>query len=241
CAIVLPSGQRRVLYGQTRKEVAAKLHDAQQNIKRSKPIPSVRETLGAFLDRWLRDVAAKKVRPTTLVRYELDIRLHIKPSLGRLKLAEVTPQEVQRMIGELAAAGLGPRSIANCRAALRVALAQAEREGLIGMNAAKLVTLPRYVGKKTPAVSPDDARRILEAFKGDELENLVTLALATGMRQGELLGLAWDDVDLDAGALQVQRQLQRIDKTYQLTELKTARSRRRLSLPPIAVEALRAE
>lgn len=241
CAVTLPSGKRRVLYGKTRKEVADKLLEAQNTLKQSKPLPALRETLAAFLERWLRDVAAQRVRRTTHARYELDIRLHIKPSLGRLKLAEVTPQAVQTFIAELSAKGLGPRSVANCRAVLRVALGQAEREGLIGQNAAKLVTLPRYTGKTVQALSPEAARALLTAFAGHALENVVTLALATGMRQGELLGLSWEDVDLEAGTLRVRRQLQRIDGAYALTELKTEKSRRTLSLPAVAVQALRAE
>ncbi|HZU77834.1 MAG TPA: site-specific integrase, partial [Dehalococcoidia bacterium] len=80
---------------------------------------------------------------------------------------------------------------------------------------------------------------ILAAFRDHDYEAVVTLALATGMRRGELLGLRWSDLDLDAGTLRIERQLQRLDGEYQFVPLKTRRSRRTLALPPIAIEALR--
>src|SRR5579884_1921675 len=239
--ITLLDGTRRVFYGKTFDEVRGKLADAQENAKKALPIPAARLTVADLLDRWLRDVAALRVRRTTLLRYTADVENHIKPSLGKLKLRELTPERVQKFIAELSAAGLSPRSVAHCRAVLRIALGQAEREGAIGRNVAKLVTLPRQTQKKVKALGPDEARALLDAFQGDEFEHLVTLALATGMRQGELLGLSWGDIDLDAGTVRVRKQLQRIEKAYELTELKTERSRRTLSLPAIAVAALRAQ
>jgi integrase len=240
-AVVLPGGRRRVLYGKTRKDAAAKLHAAQDNVKRSLPLPPARETVGAFLARWLRDVAAVKVRRTTFRRYELDVNRHIAPLLGSLKLVELTPQHVQQLIGALSAQGLSPRSITHCRAVLRVAPQRALKDGLVGQNVAKLVDVPRQAEKRVRALGPDDARRILAAFAGDDFEPLIVLALATGMRQGELLGLSWEDVDLDVGGVRVRRQLQRIGGAYELTELKTGRSQRALPLPAIAVDALRAQ
>lgn len=240
-SITLPDGKRRTFYGGTRDEVRTKLHDAQENVKKSLPIPHARLTLGEFLDRWLREVVAQRVRPSTLSRYELDVRLHLKPTLGGVKLVELTPQKVQKLITDLSTAGLTPNSVRNCRAVLRSALAQAEREGAIARNVAKLVTLPRHERQQVVPITPAVAKAILAAFKGDEFESLVTVALATGMRQGELLGLSWEDVDADAGTARVHRQLQRVNKQYQLVPLKTERSRRTLALPSVAVEALRAQ
>jgi integrase len=239
--ITLPDGKRRAFYGKTRDEVRQRLHDAQENVKKSLPVPYARVTLGEFLDRWLRDVAPQRVKPKTLKRYELDIRLRLKPALGGVKLVELTPDKVQQLIATMTATGLKPRSVRNCRAVLRVALAQAEREGAIGRNVAKLVTVPRPEAKKVAPITPVEAKALLAAFKGDDFEPLVTLALATGMRQGELLGLSWDDVDLDTATVRVWRQLQYIDKHYRLVELKTERSRRTLVLPAVAIEALRTQ
>src|SRR6185437_14376030 len=97
----------------------------------------------------------------------------------------------------------GPRGVAHVRAVLRVALGQAMHEGLIGQNAAKLVTVPRQSKRKVAPLPPAEARVLLDAFKGHDLEALVTVALGTGLRQGELLGLGWEDVDLDARTVRV--------------------------------------
>jgi len=161
------------------------------------------------------------------------------PGLGKLRFSKLDAKAVQAFIGELTASGLGARSVAHCRAVLRTALGQAEREGLIGQNPAKLATVPRHEAKRVEALTPDDARALLDAFEGHELGALVTVALATGCRIGELLGLGWEGVDLDAGTLMVRYQLQRIGVAYTLTEPKTRQSRRTLVLPPIAVDALR--
>ena len=238
-ALLLPDGKKRVLYGRTRAEAKDKLHTAQEDVKQARPVAANRETLAAFLDRWLKGAAAKRVRATTLRRYEMDVRLHIVPALGKLKLPDVTPKAVQAMLDGLSAKGLAPLSVRNVRAALRVALEQAIRERLFGINNAKSVDLPRAARKRVVALTPDAARAILSAFNGHPYEALVTLALATGLRQGELLGLRWEDIDLEAGTARVDGQLQRIGGAYTLTDLKTNQSRRTLPLPAVAVEAIR--
>ncbi len=235
-----PEGKRRTLYANSRDEARDKLHAAQENVKKLLPVPYARLKLAEYLDRWLKDVATQRVRPKTLKRYRLDIA-RIKKGLGSLRMAELTPAKVQTFIASLSDAGLSPASVKHCRAVLRTALAQAEKEGVVGRNVAKLVTLPRDMHKPVTVISPEIARAILDAHKGDEFEPLVRLALATGLRQGELLGLKWEHVDLDAATLRVVHQLQRIDGAYVLTPPKSERSRRPLSLGSIAMEALRAQ
>ncbi len=235
-----PNGRRGWFYGKTRKEVADKLQQAQAALNEGTPVPvGNRETVARFLERWLRDVAPHRVRDTTLADYRGDIRRHILPALGRLRLQELTPARVQRFINELSAQGLGPDTVQHVRAVLRVALGQAQREGILGQNPAKLVEVPKVKREEVPALRPIDAKALLDAFTGHDYEALVTLTLATGLRQGEVLGLAWDDIDFEARTLTVRRQVQRVDGAYRLTALKTSRSRRTLALPPLAVEALR--
>ncbi len=123
---------------------------------------------------------------------------------------------------------------------LRAVLQQAMREQLIGQNAAKLVAIPRQTRKQVAVLAPADARALIAAFKGHDLEALATVALATGLRCGELLGLGWEDVYLDAVLVRVHRPLQRIGGERQLGDLKTEQSRRTLALPSIAADALRA-
>jgi integrase len=256
CASLWVAGnKRRTIYGATKKEVTDKLKDAQAATKKALPVPSARETVGSLLDHWLNDVAAKKVKPSTLERYRRDAELHIRPALGKCKLNELTPRRVQEFIDGLTTstkpkgrgrqkqqavpAPLGPRGVAHCRAVLRVALGLAEHEGLIGLNAARRVTLPRQTRKKVEALSPADAKTLLAAFKGHALDALITVALATGLRQGELLELSWADIDFDAATVRVHHQLQRVGGEYQLVGLKTDQSNRTLPLPTVAVAVLR--
>lgn len=127
----------------------------------------------------------------------------------------------------------------NVRAVLRRALGQAMRWGMLGRNVATLVDLPPARTYDVRALSIDDARAMLDAVRGDGLEPLVTVALATGLRQGEALALRWSDIDLDGGQLTVRHTLHRSGGRVTLTEPKTKRSRRAVTLPTFAVAALK--
>jgi integrase len=236
---LLPNGQRKEFYGKTRKEVAERLRLATNTVKSGLPLPSGTETVATFTERWIRDVAPLRVRSNTLLRYRKDVKNHILPRLGRLKLTELTPGVLQAWISELAAEGLSPNSIRHLRAVLRVILGQAQIEGIIPQNNAKLVKTPRIVERKVAALGPDDAKKLLSVFENTDLGPMVTLALAIGVRQGEILGLSWNDVDLEQGILHIHQQLQRIDGEYVLVELNTAKSQRTLSVPEFALNALR--
>jgi integrase len=162
------------------------------------------------------------------------------PSLGRLPLAKLTPDQVQAMLNAKSAAGLSPQTVRNMHAVLRRALDQAHRWGLVPRNVATLVDLPRAVRYEAPAITPEQARAIVAAVHGDRLEALVTLTLATGLRQGEALALRWSDVDLDSGTLAVRRALSRVDGQVRFDEPKTSRSRRTGAIPSSVVGVLRA-
>lgn len=231
--------QRRAFYGKSRQEVARKLGRAQRALADGLPLPSERQTLGTFLEDWLRDSAARKVRPRTLQRYGEIVGLHLAPKLGRLPLAKLTPQHVERMMNEALAAGASPQSAAHHRAVLRTALNVAMRWGLLGRNVASLAEPSHVPEREVRALSPADARALLEAVRGDRLEALFTVALALGLRQGEALGLRWSDVDLDGDTLRVQRSLQRVDREWCFMAPKTARSRRTVALPSPVTAALR--
>jgi len=231
--------QRRAFYGRTRQEVARKLQAAQRALADGLPLPGERRMVGDFLEVWLKDSVALKVRPRTLQRYQEIVRLHLVPALGRVRLAKLTPAHVERMMNEALAAGQSPQSAAHHRAVLRTALNVAMRWGLVGRNVASLASPPRVPEREVRPLSRADARALLEAVKGDRLKALFTVALAVGLRQGEALGLRWQDVDLDGAALSVQRSLQRVGGQWLFLEPKTPRSRRTVPLPAPVVAALR--
>lgn len=176
----------------------------------------------------------------TYASYACLIRIHLIPELGHVPLAKLSPQQVQALLNRKLASGLAPRRVAMIRGVLRTALNQALRWGLVARNVATLVTPPRAAHFEVRPLDPAQARAFLDAVRGDRLEALYTVALALGLRQGEALGLRWDDVDVEAGVLHVRHALQRIDSKLQLVEPKSARSRRTIVLPDIVRDALRA-
>lgn len=180
------------------------------------------------------------MRPRTFQSYTELVRVHLGPGLGRILLSKLTPQQVQKLINQKLADGLSPRRVQYIHAVLRRALGQAERWDLVPRNVAKLVSAPRVVQTEIEPFTPDEARQFVQAVQQERLEALYLLAIATGLRQGELLGLSWSDIDLAARQLTVRTSLQRINGEFLFLEPKTARSSRTLPFPDIAAGALEA-
>jgi len=187
----------------------------------------------------LQDAVADTVRPVTFAKYEQIVRNHAKPALGRLRLQTLTPAHVCGLYREKLDSGLSPSTVQYIHVTLNKALKQAVADGLIPRNVCEAVKPPRPQKREIAPLSPDQARRFLEACQGERLEALFVLAVHTGMRQGELLGLHWEDVDLEAGALRVRRALAQTNDGPVLTAPKGAKSRRRIKLTGAAVEALK--
>jgi integrase len=224
--------QRKTFYGTTRREVQEALTRALRDLQYGIAVKTdERETMAEYLHRWLESSAKHRVRPRTLVGYRLIVDKHLIPAIGRVSVARLSPDEVQRLLNRKTADGASPQTVRNIHACLRRALAQAVRWGVTTRNVATLVDLPRVERVEVVALSPAAARAVLEAVHGDKLETLVTVTLATGLRQGEALGLRWQDVDLEGNTIQVHHALLRMGSKVQLVEPKTSRSRRRIALP----------
>ena len=224
---------RKWVIGHSRKEVADKLEALLRAKNEERPMPDQRTRLGPFLRRWLDEVAGPTLRASTYDSYDDILRLHLIPGLGRIAIAKLGPAEVQGFLNAKLEAGLSPRRVRYLHAVLRRALVTAERWGLVSRNVAKLVDPPRAPRHEIRPLTPDQARRLIEAAASDRYRALWVTALGTGLRQGELLGLRWADVDLDARRLTVRHTLARVDGRLALLEPKTARSRRTLVLPAV--------
>lgn len=146
---------------------------------------------------------------------------------------------IQALLAAKSSAGLSPRSVTYIRDVLSRALNRAVQWGLLARNPAPLVPAPKDRKHAMAVLTPEHARRFLDAVKGDRLEALYTAALALGLRRGEALGLRWDDVDLAAGTLTVRHQLQRLNGHLVLSEPKSDESRRTVWLPEVVTNALR--
>ena len=179
------------------------------------------------------------LRPKTHVGYEVLIRRHALPSLGRHRLARLQPQYLQELYRDRLAAGAAPMTVRHLHALLHRALKDALRWGLVVRNVADLVDPPRAPRPDLRTLSQDEARRLIDSAPGDRFEALYVLALTSGMRQGELLALRWRDLNLDRGSLRILGSLQRTENGLAILEPKTAGSRRQVALTSEAVSALR--
>lgn len=229
---------RKYIYGQTKDEVRQKLTKAKRDQDMGLPIAMERQKLSDYLHNWLENSAKPSIRPKTYVSYEQLIRVHINPALGGIYLEKLAPQHIQQFINDKLAEGLSTRTVQYLHAVLRRAIVQALKWGLVGRNVVTLVDAPRVERKVLRPFTPEEAQKFLEAVKGDRLEALYSVALSLGLRQGEALGLRWDDVDLENGTLSVRYALQRVKGKLELVEPKTQKSRRTIALPAMAVSAL---
>ena len=236
-------GSRRVrkqVYGKTQREVRRKLTRLRAEHDAGAPLTTGREpTVAQFLDSWLTGYHPT-VRPTTYRRAEGIVKLHLIPTLGRKRLTELTPADVSALLAKKGKEGLSPRTVQYIRVVLRTALAQAEQHDSVRRNVAALVAGPKVERVGVPALTEKQAQEVVSAVAEDRLAALYALTLATGLRQGEVLGLTWGTVDLDAGTLSVRQTLTRNDGQFELSPLKTSRSRRTIPIPAVALSALEA-
>jgi integrase len=232
--------KRKTVYGKSRAEVRDKLTAAMNDVRKGIPLPNERITLAQFLQTWLADVAKPSIRPKTYRTYSDIVRHHIEPTLGRKSLAKLSPHDVQKLLNDKLQVGLSALTVQHITAVLRTALNVAVKWGLIYRNVATLVSPPRVQQQEMKVFTPEQAKVFLDSVKGHRLEALFIMALTSGLRRGELLGLHWSDVDLDAATLRVKYALSHLDGEVNLAEPKTEKSRRLLSLPSLLITALRA-
>ncbi|MBM3740435.1 MAG: site-specific integrase [Acidobacteria bacterium] len=230
---------RKYFYGTTRADVRDKMGRAIREVQRGATLGDDRQTVAAFLDEWLGSITSK-VRPKTHHSYSQLVRVHLKPGLGKHRINKLRPEHVEAFLEAKSAAGLSPRTCQYLRAVLRRALGRAVKQDIIARNVAALADPPRVVRKEVDALTPDQARTFLEAIRGHRRYALVAVAVSLGMRQGEILGLRWQDVDLDRGAVRIQHALHRAKKTWTLGEPKSERSRRTVKMPETLVLILKA-
>jgi integrase len=180
-------------------------------------------------------------RKTVYVKVRELLDLHILPELGYLQLQKLTIQHVQAFYSTLQKK-LSASRVRFIHSTLHKALDDAVRTGLVAKNVCDSVTLPRRIRREMQVLTPEQARKVVEAAKGSRMEALLLLALTTGMRRGELLGLKWEDITLDEhnGSLQVRRSMTRVAGHGVVTsEPQTASSRRKIALSPFVVGVLK--
>lgn len=219
----------------------AKNQLAQAVYERSRGMPLVvdRQTLADYLDYWLENQIKPNRTDSTHGGYETTIRLHIKPAIGKVPLAQLSPQHILRLLNRQRESGLGARARELTYVVLHAALGKAVEWSLISRNPADGVEKPAAKARERRTLTPEQAIAFLRSIEGDRLRALYAVTMALGLRQGEALGVRWEDVDLDHLVLRSNVQLQRTDGKYELRAHKTVRSKRTLPLPPFVAEYLR--
>jgi integrase len=229
-------GRARYVTGKTREDVERRLAEATSSPSRRR---NQGETVAAYLRRWF-EGARRDLRPRTADGYEQLLEGHVIPAVGRLRLAELSPADVDRMIRDMLVTGYSPQTARHAHKVLRVALRQAERWGDVQRNAAALVKAPRVIRRPIEGMTADEARAFLAGSAEHEHHALYVLALSTGMRRGELLALRWSDLDLKGATVRVSGTLRAAPGgRYERDEPKTSQSRRVLPLTRESVAALR--
>jgi integrase len=250
---------RKSYYGSTRKEVQEQLTKALANIQIGLPPVSDKQSVGDYLGWWLENVAKSTVRPSTWTSYEELVRLHLRPAFEKVGLSKLGAQHVRTFLNERLTSGLSTRRVQYLHAVLRAALNTAVKDQLLVRNVAAIIKPPRVIGKEVQPLTPEEARRFLDSIRGNRLEALFTVAISIGLRQGEALGLRWNDVDFEAGTLRIRYALQRIKtrnidteatedgkaptkqhtrSAFHLVEPKTKQSRRTIAIPKLTLSAL---
>ncbi len=240
-AVTLADGSRRFVRGRTKADVIRRMAELHGHAGAGTTPPSGTMTVAEATEHWLVVVLpAKRRAPGTVEQYRWAAGL-ITEGLGRTRLANLTPERVEHFLARLAAADYALSSIRLVKKALGQILAEAERRGRVARNVGRLAYLPAHATPpaERDVLTSDEARRLLAAAADDRLAAYWVLALTSGARRGELLGLTWERVDLTAGTITIDRALRRAEGGgYEVGPTKTAGSVRTVRLSPWAVTAL---
>lgn len=229
---------RRSYTGKTQSEVKAKLQAALREHHEGTLVQRTPTTVAEFMQEWLRH-KERTVRQKTHLEYRQVVKLHITSHIGGVKLMKVTPLTIEQLLSHLSEQGASPQLLKRVYELLRQAFYQAVNWGLLGSNPAQKVKPPRVEARTLTVWSGNDARTFLEAIRTHRLYPMFYLALTTGMRRGELLGLHWEDVDLEGQELLVRYSLVQCGHEVHLNAPKTRTSFRRITLSPDTVSVLR--
>ncbi|MBY8879101.1 tyrosine-type recombinase/integrase [Actinacidiphila acidipaludis] len=230
---------RKYVYGRSYDEVAEKLGALQDKERAGVPVPDRTWKLAEWLDYWLEHIVKPNKEPGTYNKYEAMSRLYLVPSLGKKPLTRLTPAQVRGMLADLRREKPGQAATwAEALRTLRNALNRAMQEEVVGRNVAALVDMPQVTKRKVSPWSATEAIQFLRTARPHRLYAAFVLVLVLGLRRSEVLGLRWQDVDLENGQFTPTMQVQRVNGGLVLKKLKTDSSQAALPLPAFCLEAL---
>lgn len=237
--------QRKSLYAKTEKDIMAKKKAFEKSIERG-VIAAEKLKVKDWLTTWLETYKKPSVKQNTFEGYERVVKGHLIPTLGSLYLKDLRPEHIQAMINEKSTKGnlltgdpLQPRMVEYIYAVLHGALDQAYKNQIIIYNPCDMVNKPQKVKKEFICWTAEQANKFLAAIKKDRNYIIYLLALTTGMRRSELLGLRWDDVDLKKNLLSVKQVMVRVKGGYKFQDPKTKKSKRTIQISDKVAAALK--
>jgi len=231
--------QRFITFYGTKKEAEAELLRRLRLMESGFLLEPSTMTVAAYLESWLADHARHTVTPRTFERYQTIVRLHLIPVLGHTSLDKLHPLKIQELWARQLESGMCSTTVRKHHNVLHAALARAVRLRLLPFNPCSAVTPPKPRHTEMKVLDDQGVARLLGAAHDTPVKVPVVLALATGMRRGEVLGLRWSDIDFDAGTLAVRQTLQEAQGQRIFKEPKTPKSRRVIALPAVALDVLR--
>ena len=242
----------RNVLGKTQSEVKEKLKTAIQETQSLDFSKTGQYTVGQWMDVWYENYAKIKVRPSSHQTYKGYIENHIKPNIGDIPLEKLTTLDLQRLYKTLLARGrvdrleskgqprgLSPKTVRNIHQILSSALKLAQEQRIILTNPAEGCALPKVEHREMKTLPVEQLQSFLREAKDSGVFELYYLELATGLRRGELLGLKWEDIDLEHGDLRVRRQIARINGRVVEAPLKTKNAYRTLPLAEDTISILK--
>lgn len=238
------SGKRRRKYVRAKKkqEALAKMQKLRSEVEAGLPVPDKTRSTSDYLRWWCQEILPGSVKESTATDYEWVLEKYVIPAVGRRRLVDLRPEDVQAMLRAMEQRGLSPRTAQLTRAILRRALGTAERYGFVSRNVAALTDSPRVDNKRIEdALTADEASAVLKTVAGDRLEALAVVVLNLGLRKGEALALRWDDVAFDEETITVCGTLKNPKGGgWRIDTPKSRTSKRVLPLTPAVLHALQA-
>lgn len=235
----LETGKSKYFSGKTYAEAQRKLNQGQLEQRQGKLATGPKQTVKDFLNYWLEEVHGATLKLSALALYRRHMKNHIIPRLGHIQLQKLKADQVQAFLNTMLKDGLKAGTINVIFAILDAALKDAVRWQRLAVNVCDVVTPPRVTPPDMRVLSKEEAQRLLDVAKASRLQCVLTLALATGMRLGELLALRWEEIDLENKTLQVRHTIDYIQGYGKVeSEPKTASGKRGITLPQFMIEEL---
>lgn len=235
---------RRSVYGDTQGEVRKQMTAILRDIDRGTYIPPSKQTVNQWFDEWLNTFAKAKIKPTTYLHYEAFIKNYVKPHIGTMELQAVRGQHIQKIYNAMTRKGLSGKTVKNAAAIMHKAFSVAVKQGYIIANPCDAAEQPKVKVREIAPLKDADIPKFLSAIDKSPLRNALAVCLFAGLREGELLGLSWRQIDFENGKILVSQQLQREKKAggiYYICDTTKSGKPRRIEPPQICFEYLKSE